>query len=225
MNGIEFLAPALAGAIAYFMGALDGVSAIVGIMMGCVIALSQDFNWFLLFLLFFAASSVATVYKYREKQEYKVSQKRRKIENVLGNGLVPMFFALQGNVYGFVGSIATATSDTTSSEIGVLSKQKPVSVLDFKTTVRRGTDGGVSTLGNTFMFLGAGLISVVAFWFFQDWPVLWLGLWGGVFGCTMDSVLGATLERKGLIGNSTVNFLSTLSGGVFSAVLAFLILP
>jgi uncharacterized membrane protein len=33
----------------------------------------------------------------------------------------------------------------------------------------------------------------------------------GFLGCHIDSVLGATLQRKKLISNDTVNFLSVLS--------------
>ena len=33
----------------------------------------------------------------------------------------------------------------------------------------------------------------------------------GILGTFFDSLLGATIERRGLIGNNTVNFLSTLA--------------
>ena len=35
------------------------------------------------------------------------------------------------------------------------------------------------------------------------------------FGLLFDSLLGATLERKGWLGNDAVNFLSTLSTSIF----------
>ena len=52
-------------------------------------------------------------------------------------------------------------------------------------------------------FTIAGLIIVVA----------------GVTGNLADSILGATLERRGIIGNNTVNFLNTLTGALVGAVL------
>ena len=42
---------------------------------------------------------------------------------------------------------------------------------------------------------------------------------GGVFGLLFDSLLGATLERRGWINNDTVNFLSTASAAVFALAL------
>ena len=38
----------------------------------------------------------------------------------------------------------------------------------------------------------------------------------GVFGLFFDSLLGATLERRGWINNDTVNFLSTVSAAGFA---------
>ena len=42
---------------------------------------------------------------------------------------------------------------------------------------------------------------------------------GGVFGLFFDSLLGATVERKGLLNNDAVNFLSTASAGAFALLL------
>jgi uncharacterized membrane protein len=39
---------------------------------------------------------------------------------------------------------------------------------------------------------------------------------GGVFGLFFDSLLGATLERRGWLNNDAVNFLSTASAAVFA---------
>ena len=42
----------------------------------------------------------------------------------------------------------------------------------------------------------------------------------GFLGCQIDSVIGATLERRGLVNKKTNNLISTVSGGI----LAYLIL-
>jgi uncharacterized membrane protein len=39
---------------------------------------------------------------------------------------------------------------------------------------------------------------------------------GGVFGLFFDSLLGATLERRGWLNNDGVNFLSTVSAACFA---------
>ncbi|MCD4740204.1 DUF92 domain-containing protein [archaeon] len=216
--------PFAIGAIAYYTKALDAKSSLVGAIMGYMIILTQGFEWFIAFIAFFALGSIATKYRYKEKTEYGVSQKQRKIENVLGNGLVAVLLAFFGSaysftplaIYGFFAAIATATADTLSSEIGILSTNTPVSVLDFKTEVKRGTNGGITNRGNMLMFIGSGSIAAIALMFFNNWPLFWITLWGGIIGCTSDSILGATIENKGIVGNSTVNFLATLSGSIFA---------
>jgi uncharacterized membrane protein len=40
----------------------------------------------------------------------------------------------------------------------------------------------------------------------------------GLVGTNLDSVIGAVLENRGLIGNSGTNLLATLTGGVFAAL-------
>jgi uncharacterized membrane protein len=41
-------------------------------------------------------------------------------------------------------------------------------------------------------------------------------LGAGLLGFAMDSVLGATLERRGLLNNDAVNFSSTLTAALFA---------
>ena len=50
--------------------------------------------------------------------------------------------------------------------------------------------------------------------------VSWLA---GIFGLFFDSLLGATLERRGWINNDAVNFLSTLSAAMFALGLLVLV--
>jgi uncharacterized membrane protein len=47
----------------------------------------------------------------------------------------------------------------------------------------------------------------------------WLATLSGFAGMLLDSVLGATIERPGRLGNNSVNFIS----GAFSAFVAILI--
>lgn len=188
--------------------------------MGYMVLFSGGWRWLLLFILFFALSTIATNYKYSTKSRYHLSQKKRAVENVLGNGLVPLIFALGGNLAGFSASLASVTADTLSSEIGVLSKSPPVSILDLKTQVKRGANGGVSRLGNLMNVLGSAVMAVTAFLLFGNMAVGWVTFWGGVFGCIIDSVLGATLENEGVIGNHLVNLLSSLAAGIIAVWLS-----
>jgi uncharacterized membrane protein len=44
----------------------------------------------------------------------------------------------------------------------------------------------------------------------------WITCAGAVFGLLFDSLLGATLERRGWLNNDAVNFLSTASAAAFT---------
>ncbi len=217
---IELLLPLAAGLAAYFSKALDATSAVAGTIMGYMIIFSRGFDWFLLLMVFFACSMAVTKYKYRRKKQMGLSEKRRTIENVLGNGIAPLFFALWGNPFSFVAALAAATSDTFSSEIGVLSKEKPVSILDFKTKLKPGTNGAVSTLGNIAMIAGSGIIATASLFVFNDWGVFWVALWLGILGSMIDSVIGATLENNGTIGNAVTNTLACFTTGLIALILS-----
>ena len=214
--------PALMALLAWVSKGLDRLSAITGGIMGYMILFTNGWQWLMLLMLFFALSTAATHYNKAVKKKYGVSQKKRAVENVLGNGLVALVFALQGNLYGFAASLASATADTMSSEIGVLSKKKPVSILDFKTEVKRGANGGISTLGNVMNFAGSAAIATACLALFGSWTIFWIVLWSGIVGCIVDSVLGATLENDGVIGNHMVNLLSSLAAGLMAIALASL---
>ena len=214
--------PALMALLALVTKGLDRLSAITGGIMGYMILFLGGWEWLVLLMIFFALSTAATHYKKSVKKRHGLSQKKRMVENVLGNGLVALIFAMQGNLFGFAASLASATADTMSSEIGVLSKKKPVNILDFKTVMKHGANGGISTLGNIMTFVGSISIAGACLFLFGGWTLFWIVLWSGVFGCIVDSVLGATLENDGVIGNHLVNLLSTLSAGLMAISLASL---
>ena len=87
--------------------------------------------------------------------------------------------------------------------------------------VPAGTDGAVSWLGTLAGLVAAWLVCGVA---------VSTGLIGGertgivlaaaFVGSTADSMLGATLEARGLIGNEAVNFSNTLVGALTGITLA-----
>ena len=108
-------------------------------------------------------------------------------------------------------ALAEAAADTVSSEIGQVFGGQP----RMFTTLRRvepGTDGGVTLLGTAAGVLAAALVAAIAAWTMQaGWLEFGVVTVGGAFGLLFDSLLGATLERKGWLNNDAVNFLSTLS--------------
>jgi uncharacterized protein (TIGR00297 family) len=118
-----------------------------------------------------------------------------------------------------VAALAEAAADTLSSEIGQVAGGMPVMLTSFR-RVPSGTDGAVSIVGTLAGILAAGAVAVTGAWAMQlsllDMFLAWAG---GVFGLFFDSLLGATVERKGLLNNDAVNFLSTASAGAFALLL------
>jgi uncharacterized protein (TIGR00297 family) len=188
-------------------------------------------------LVFLIITYISTKYKYKKKSALKVAETnhgRRSAINVLANGLIPTIIAAAFKfntdsstslllVAAYIAAVASITGDTLSSELGVLSRGEPYLITNFK-RVPTGTDGGISPLGEFVGVSGALLIGVSAWAIgLADIKIAVLAaVVGGSAGFHVDSLLGATFERRGLIGNATVNFLSTIAGalgGLFIALI------
>jgi uncharacterized protein (TIGR00297 family) len=118
-----------------------------------------------------------------------------------------------------VAALAEATADTLASELGEVVGGQPLLV----TTLRRvvpGTDGAISLAGTLAGVSGALLVAAVSFSTLKlsvgDTSAAALGAVGGLF---VDSLLGATIERRGWLNNDAVNFLSTLAAALMAILL------
>jgi uncharacterized protein (TIGR00297 family) len=113
-------------------------------------------------------------------------------------------------------ALVEATADTVSSEIGQAFGGAPVMLVGFR-RVDIGTDGAVTLLGSGAGGVAGVLVAVVGGWALRlsilDGAIAAIA---GVCGLFFDSLLGATVERRGWLGNDLVNFTSTL----FAALLA-----
>jgi len=123
-------------------------------------------------------------------------------------------------------ALAEAAGDTVSSEIGQVLGGRPRMI----TTLREaepGTDGAVSPAGTLAGIVAAAIVAGIgAIALRGSFPLFWISGAGGVFGLLFDSLLGATLERRGWLNNDAVNFLSTASAAAFAlALLAILYRP
>lgn len=175
----------------------------------------NGFSWIFLLLVFMIVGHLGTKWKYDLKKEKGLEESstgRRTIENVLGNGISPTFFAVLINPVAFVGSISTALADTLASEIGVLSDRSRLITTFEKTDP--GTNGAVSPLGTFLAALGALTVAVCGYFILSINPLA--TFLGGFMGCQIDSVLGAIFERRGYLSKSTVNLIATFSGGIIA---------
>lgn len=217
--------------ISYKMKAADMSGLLSAALMGILIIVFSDVRWFLVMLTFFILGAGFTKFKYEKKKSEGVAESKggvRGFINVFANGLVslcaavlygispePMYIAL------FIGSVAAAMADTSASELGMLGKT-PYLITSFK-KVPKGTDGGVTLFGEVAATLAAFIVCIIAFMLGAIPPEMVLaGTAAGFVGTNVDSFIGATLERRGIIGNAGTNITCTLAGGLFA--MAFYIL-
>jgi len=81
--------------------------------------------------------------------------------------------------------------------------------------VPRGTNGGVTLRGEAAAVIASVLVAAVA-WVMgvaDPWMVV-VTVVAGFIGTNVDSLVGATLENSGKIGNSGPNLAATFFGGV-----------
>lgn len=113
-------------------------------------------------------------------------------------------------------ALVEATADTVSSEIGQAFGGTPVMLLSLR-RAEPGTDGAITVLGSLAGIVGGALVAAVGMWALRlTLAEAGIALAAGIGGLFFDSLLGATVERKGWLGNDLVNFAST----VFAAGMA-----
>ncbi len=205
IKAIIYFLVTFAGALfAYKEKALSRSGAIAACFVGFAVLIGTGWRGFLILGLFFASSSFFSSYKRHLKktaEEKLANTSRRNWAQVAANGGAPAFFSLvyaftsnEVFLYAFFVSIAAAASDTWASELGVLSKGKPVHIATFKRCAP-GTSGAISSFGTAASAAGAALIAFVAFFLFNlSVPVmLMIGLFG-FLGSVADTLLGAFVQ-------------------------------
>ena len=219
--------------------ALTPLASAVAAAFGITIVLVAGFGFLLLLVVFVAVSSLATRYHFEDKARRHVQEGRRGergVSNVLAHIVLPTAIAL-GIGFGwvppvagavlFASALAFASADTLASEFGVLTGHA-VSILSFRPVIP-GTNGGVSTVGEMFALagsVGTALVGLPLFGAFGE-PVgkVWVFLLAvgvaGFLSCQVDSVLGETLENRGILTKGSTNFFGMMSAiGLALAVAA-----
>lgn len=191
---LKFLSPS--GSIATFLLA----STIFGI---------GSWKWSVPILVFFISSSMLSKYEKSRKAKYEqVFDKTdtRDEGQVAANGgiaglLVILWFVFMDKTeifYYYLATIAAVNADTWGTEIGILGKGKPVSIITFE-KVEPGTSGGVSLIGMIGGFIGSLLIVFSAVVFDPNALSLVIAakiVFAGVAGAAIDSVLGASIQSQ-----------------------------
>ena len=179
----------------------------------------------------FLMTWVSTRLGYRRKLALGLAERRegRNAWQILANlavaALGSIVFSATGNRVWLVAAVAALTeaaTDTVASEIGQY-RGPEARLITTGERVPAGTDGGI-TIPGTIAGLAAGLvIAVVATVGGMLLPSeLWITVAAGFAGMLIDSLLGATLQRRGWIDNQTVNLLATLAAAAMAyAIVTF----
>ncbi|MEW5799399.1 MAG: DUF92 domain-containing protein [Bacteroidota bacterium] len=173
--------------------------------------------WTIPILTFFVTSSLLSKFgKARKKKLDVIIEKTNKRDEVqvAANGgvagiiiLLWYIFPQQTDLYLiYIASLAAVTADTWATEIGTLSKKKPISIVTFK-FVEPGTSGGVSLVGFFGSFLGASVI-VLSGWVMNDLVIsgstIAKIIFSGMLGSIVDSICGATLQAQYQTDSGTI---------------------
>ncbi|WP_195270089.1 DUF92 domain-containing protein [Eubacterium sp. 1001713B170207_170306_E7] len=207
------LLSAIIGFAAYKKNALNSSGFAAAVVLGTVVYLCGGLLFWLTMIAFFISSSLLTFIKSSKKETaQRLNEKggRRDAVQVFANGAPAMaaailFWFYQNPVFLiiFAASFASSNADTWASEIGVLNRKPPVSIIGFK-PMEPGTSGAVSPLGMAAAFAGALFIALV---FCLSGGLVW-GLpvlrfsWvliitvSGFLGCLTDSLLGAVVQAQ-----------------------------
>ena len=154
-------------------------------------------------------------------------QGRRAVQIVANLGVAGLCAGGHSEVWLVAGiaALAEAAADTVSSEMGQALSGTTWLITSWQ-RVSAGNDGGVSVAGTVLGVGAAAVVAVVAALSGAVSSAVALIVFAaGVGGLLFDSVLGATVERRGWIGNDWVNFASTVfAAGVAYAVFAWVTL-
>ena len=181
----------------------SGTLAAIAAGAACIAA---GWAWIAMLLAFYVSSTLLSHYR-RDKKRARsqgVVEKSgdRDMWQVAANGGVFAALALALAIrpapawyVAAAGALAASTADTWSTEIGMLARQTPRSIVSFR-AVPPGTSGGITLAGLIGGGAGALFIGLIALMF--GWPgmALCAALAGGIGGSLVDSILGATMQSR-----------------------------
>jgi len=206
-------------------GKLTMAAAWTGGGLGLLIFLGSVFGGLALLALFFGLGTAASGWRVADKRRLGLAEEnrgRRTAGQVLANaGVAGLLGLLAWQLPHYAplahlmlaGSFAAATADTLASELGNVYGRRYYNILTLRADTR-GLNGVVSLEGTALGLVGTAILAVCYCLGF-GWGLAfgWL-LVAGTVGNLADSVLGATVERRGYLSNNAVNFLNTLTGAL-----------
>jgi len=192
---------------------LSAAGVLSGAIIGTGVLVFGGLGWLVLLMAFTVLGSVLTRTGADLKGMMPELKADRGAKNVLANGLPPLIFAAAASLLigwpwsvAFTAAVAAATSDTVSTEVGMLSRSPPRRITRPWEPVPPGISGGVSAVGTLAGALGAiAIASLAASMGLLTGPYqIALAASMGFVGNLLDSLLGDLAEIKYRCGDGAI---------------------
>jgi uncharacterized protein (TIGR00297 family) len=230
---MQVMAPAVAGrllpaflwnagfaTVALLEGAVSRSGAIVGVLIGLAVYLGSGWEGWLLLVATFAAAVVTSKVGLQRKTALGIAQERegrRGAGNAIANCLVSAIAAIVAITSPYqsaawlvlVTGLTAGAADTVASEIGKAWGTRTFLVVGFR-PVPAGTSGAISVQGTIAnVAAAAALASLGAALGLISMTSVPLVVAAALVGAFVESALGATLEKPGILNNDVLNFINT----------------
>ena len=207
--------------LARLLRAVSDGGALAGALIAFLLMWAAGLAGFLPLVAVFVLTLIATRWRGERKRSLGVAERGsgRRASQVLANLGAAGICAGAAAVFpqhsdlllvGSMAAMAEAAADTVSSEAGQAVVTRPRLIVGFH-PVAIGTNGAISLEGTLAGCIAASVVAWTGTFFgVVPWitaPVITVA---AICGMLFDSVLGATLENGGRMGNDSVNFVSTV---------------
>jgi len=224
----------LAGIASVWAGTLQALAGVAGVLVSIAIYKGTGYTGLICLAVFFLLGTLATKWQIHKKQQLGLAEQnkgKRNAGQVMANAAMAGILGLFAWLFPVYASECTllvaacfssATADTLSSEMGNLYGKHLYNILSFKKDIR-GQNGVVSLEGTMCGLAGSSVIALIHAagmgWHTGQFIIIVIA---GTVGNLVDSLLGASLERKHIIGNNIVNFLNTFAAALVAWLCLFL---
>ncbi len=216
--------------LAYLLNKLTALASAGGAFIGVLLWSSFSYTGLLLMTTFFLLGTSSTMLGIKVKYKNGLTDNKtskRDLQQVIANAGISFLLCLLVSLYPkfynlmllmIAGSFSAATADTVSSEIGNVYGKSFYNIINLRKDTK-GLNGVVSLEGTLCGIAGSCIIATV-YALLNSWNFyFFIIILAGTIGNIVDSILGATLERKNYLNNNQVNFLNTAAGAIVCLLL------
>lgn len=199
----------------------------MGVFISLILIAAEGLFAFGLLAIFFVLGTLASSYQKAVKKKRNLpgsKESKRSWQNAAANAGPAAIFAFlsiisPGSAEEYLvmmaASLAAATADTLSSELGMVTGKRFFDTLTWH-KAKAGDDGAISIMGLFFGLVGSCIVALCCVPLFPVYIVIAIIAFCGFMGTVFDSILGSGPELQGLMNNHTVNFTSCLAAGTLA---------